>query len=49
VISGAAVWLEPRPKKALDVRPIPTTLMLLIGVLITLAATVHLLSFLGKH
>jgi hypothetical protein len=35
--------------KTLGGRSIATTPMLMIGVLITLAAAVHLLSFLGKQ
>jgi hypothetical protein len=48
-LSGVALWHEHRPRKHLDVRLIPTTPILIIGVVITLAAIVHLLSFLGKH
>jgi hypothetical protein len=46
-IPGVALWLERRPKNALDVRLIPTTPILVVGVLTVLAAAVHLLSFLG--
>jgi uncharacterized iron-regulated membrane protein len=48
-ISGAMVWLERRPRKSLDVRMIPTTPFLMVGVVMALVAAVHLLSLLGKH
>ena len=48
-ISGVALWLERRPKKALDVRLVPAIPLLLAGAFITLAAAVHLLTFLGRH
>jgi uncharacterized iron-regulated membrane protein len=49
VISGAMIWLERRPRKDLNVRTIPTTPFLMIGVVMALMAAVHLLSLLGKH
>jgi uncharacterized iron-regulated membrane protein len=49
VISGAMIWLERRPRKGLDVRMIPTTPFLMVGVVMALMAAVHLLSLLGKH
>jgi len=48
-ISGAMMWLERQPPKELSVRKMPTTPLLLVGVIIALAASIHLLSFLGKH
>ena len=48
-ISGAMIWLERRPRKNLDVRMIPTTPFLMVGVVMALVAAVHLLSLLGKH
>jgi uncharacterized iron-regulated membrane protein len=48
-ISGAMVWLERRPRKSLDVRMIPTTPILLIGILISLIACIHLLGMMGGH
>jgi uncharacterized iron-regulated membrane protein len=48
-ISGAMIWLERRPRKSLDVRTIPTTPFLMVGVVMALVAAVHLLSLLGKH
>jgi uncharacterized iron-regulated membrane protein len=48
-ISGAMIWLERRPRKSLDVRTMPTTPFLMVGVVMALVAAVHLLSLLGKH
>jgi hypothetical protein len=48
-ISGTMIWLERRPRKTLDVRIIPTTPILLVGILITLFAIIHLLGLFGKH
>lgn len=48
-ISGVALWLERRPKTTLDVRLLPTTPFLLAGALITLTASIHLLTFLRAH
>jgi uncharacterized iron-regulated membrane protein len=48
-ISGTMIWLERRPRETLDVRMIPTTPILLIGILITLFAIIHLLGLFGKH
>jgi uncharacterized iron-regulated membrane protein len=48
-ISGAMIWLERRPRKSLDVRLIPTTPILLVGILMIIAAGIHLLGLLGKH
>jgi len=48
-ISGVALWLERRPKKALDVRLIPTTPVLIVGALITIVAALHLVTLLGQH
>jgi uncharacterized iron-regulated membrane protein len=49
MISGAMIWLERRPRQGLDVRMIPTTPFLMVGVVMALMAAVHLLSLLGKH
>jgi hypothetical protein len=48
-ISGTMIWLERRPRETLDVRMIPTTPILLVGILITLFAIIHLLGLFGKH
>ena len=48
-ISGAMIWLERRPRKSFDVRTMPTTPFLMVGVVMALVAAVHLLSLLGKH
>jgi len=48
-ISGAMVWLERRPQKSLDVRMIPTTPILMGGILISLIACIHLLGMLSRH
>ena len=49
MISGAMIWLERRPRESLEVRMIPTTPFLMVGVVMALMAAVHLLSLLGKH
>ena len=43
------IWLERRPRESLDVRTIPTTPFLMVGVVMALVAAVHLLSLFGKH
>jgi uncharacterized iron-regulated membrane protein len=48
-ISGAMIWLERRPRTNLDVRMIPTTPFLMVGVVMALVATIHLLGLLGRH
>jgi hypothetical protein len=48
-LSGAMIWLERRPRKSLDVRLIPTTPFLLVGILIIIATGIHLLGLMGKH
>jgi uncharacterized iron-regulated membrane protein len=48
-ISGAMIWLERRPRTNLDVRLVPTTPILLVGILMSLAAAIHLLGLMGKH
>ena len=48
-LSGAMIWLERRPRKSLDVRLIPTTPFLLVGILIIIATSIHLLGLVGKH
>ncbi len=40
-------WLEKQPRKSLSPRFFPTTLVLLLGILIALGAGVHLLSLNG--
>ena len=46
-LAGAMAWLERRPRKSLDPQLVPTTPLLLVGVLIGLLAAVHLLNILG--
>jgi hypothetical protein len=46
---AAMYWLEKRPRKNLKPRLFPTTLVLLLGLLIALGAGVHLLGYLGIH
>jgi hypothetical protein len=48
-ISGVTIWLERRPRTNLDVRMIPTTPFLMVGVVMALVATIHLLGLLGRH
>ena len=48
-ISGTMIWLERRPREDFDVRLIPTTPILLVGILITPFAIIHLLGLLGTH
>jgi uncharacterized iron-regulated membrane protein len=48
-LSGAMIWLERRPRKSLDVPLIPTTPFLLVGILIIIATSIHLLGLVGKH
>jgi hypothetical protein len=48
-ISGVALWLEHHPKDVHRMRLIPTTPILVVGVLIALAAIVHLLTFMAGH
>jgi uncharacterized iron-regulated membrane protein len=48
-ISGVTIWLERRPRTNLDVRMIPTTPLLMVGVVMALVATIHLLGLLGRH
>jgi len=46
---GAMYWLEKRPRKDLKPRLFPTTLVLLVGLLIALGAAIHLLGYAGIH
>ena len=46
---GAMYWLEKRPRKDLRPRLFPTTLVLLVGLLIALGAAIHLLGYAGIH
>jgi hypothetical protein len=48
-ICGAMIWLERRPRTNLDVRMIPTTPFLMVGVVMALVAIIHLLGLLGRH
>ena len=48
-LMGAMAWLERRPRKSFDTPPIPTTPLLLVGVLIGLLAVVHLFNLWGIH
>jgi uncharacterized iron-regulated membrane protein len=48
-LSGAMIWIERRPRRDFNVRLIPTTPFLLIGILIILAAGIHLLGMFGAH
>jgi hypothetical protein len=48
-LSGAMIWLERRPRKTFDVRLVPTTPFLLLGILIVIAAGIHLLGMLGHQ
>jgi len=48
-LMGGMAWLERRPRKSLDPLPVPTTPLLLVGVLIGLLAVVHLLNLWGIH
>jgi hypothetical protein len=48
-IFGGALWLEHRPKDVGKVRLVPTLPILIIGALTTLAAIVHLLTFIAGH
>ncbi|MGH6821235.1 MAG: hypothetical protein ACREDU_10290, partial [Methylocella sp.] len=43
-LMASMAWLERRPRKSLDPLPVPTTPVLLIGVLVGLFAVVHLLN-----
>jgi hypothetical protein len=42
-------WLEKHPRRDLKPRLFPTTLLLLLGLLVALGAGVHLLGYLGIH
>jgi hypothetical protein len=46
---AAMYWLEKRPRRDMKPRLLPTTLILLIGLLIALGAAIHLLSYAGIH
>jgi membrane associated rhomboid family serine protease len=48
-LMGAMAWLERRPRKSFDPLPVPTTPLLLVGVLIGLLAVVHLFNLWGIH
>ncbi len=48
-LMGGMAWLEKRPRKSFDTLPVPTTPLLLVGVLIGLLAVVHLLNLWGIH
>ena len=46
---AAMYWLEKQPRKDLRPRLFPTTLVLLLGLLIALGAAIHLLGYAGIH
>jgi hypothetical protein len=46
---AAMYRLEKRPRKDLQPRLFPTTLVLLLGLLIALGAAIHLLGYAGIH
>jgi hypothetical protein len=46
---AAMYRLEKRPRKDLRPRLFPTTLVLLVGLLIALGAAIHLLGYAGIH
>ncbi len=48
-ICGAMILLERRPRRDFNVPLIPTTPILLVGILIVIAAGIHLLGMLGTH
>jgi hypothetical protein len=48
-LAAAMIWLERRPKKNLDVRLLPTTPFLLLGILTIIASGIHLLGMLGHQ
>ncbi len=48
-LSGWMFWLEKHPRQALTPRLVPTTLILLLGGLLALGASVHLLAIAGIH
>ena len=48
-LMGAMAWLERRPRKSFDPLPVPTTPLLLVGVLVGLLAVVHLFNLWGIH
>ena len=43
------VWIERRPRKSLDPRMLPTTLLMFLGAFICLVAVVHIVNSLGIH
>ena len=48
-LAGAMAWLERLPRKGLELRLIPTTPFLFLGIVIGLLALVHLLNLWGIH
>ena len=46
---GVMAWLERRPRKSLNPRMVPTTLVMFIGAFICLVALVHIVNTLGIH
>ncbi len=46
-LMGSMAWLDRRPRKSFDPLPVPTTPLLLAGVLIGLLAVVHLFNLWG--
>ncbi len=47
VLVGVMAWLERRPRKTLDPRLVPTTLLMFVGAFICLVAVVHIVNTLG--
>lgn len=48
-LTGSMAWLERRPRRSLDPRLVPTTLLMFVGVTIFVLALVHLLNIEGIH
>lgn len=46
-LAGGMAWLERRPRRSLDPRLVPTTLLMFVGVIIAVLALVHLLNIEG--
>ena len=46
---GVMAWLERRPRKSLNPRMVPTTLVMFIGAFICLVAVVHIVNTFGIH
>ena len=48
-LASSMVWLQRRPKQALDTSLLPTTPLLILGAFIVLLAVVHLINLWGIH